>query len=70
MRSVLALSLLMALCAPADAAGTHHKKPPLRSPLVSSQGFPVRAFAAPRPDIHYDETPSYNDPSKRGGGAP
>jgi hypothetical protein len=75
MRPVLALGLLMALSAPADAAGVHHKKPPLRSPAVSSQGFPNGiaaggSYAAPRPDVRYDDPPSYRDPSKFGGGAP
>jgi hypothetical protein len=75
MRPVLALGLLMALCAPADAASVHHKKPLLRSPAVSSQGFQDRtasgwSYAAPRPVNRYDDTPSYNDPSKFGGGAP
>jgi hypothetical protein len=25
------------------------------------------AYAPPRPPVHYDDTPSYNDPSKFGG---
>ena len=75
MRPVLALGLLMALCAPAEAAGMHHRTPPLRSPAVSSQGFPDRtasgwSYGAPPANLRYDDTPSYNDPSKRGGGAP
>jgi hypothetical protein len=75
MRAFLALSLLMAVCTSANAAGTHYKKPRLKSPSMFSQGFvgrsvPGWAYAAPRPDIRYDDTPSYNDPSKFGGGAP
>ena len=75
MRPDLALGLLMVLCAPANAASAHHKKPPLRSPAITSQGFPDRtvsnwSYAAPRPTVRYDDTPSYNDPSKFGGGAP
>ena len=33
-----------------------------------SQGYAVPgwAYAGPRPPIHYDDTPSYNDPSKNG----
>jgi hypothetical protein len=26
------------------------------------------AYAGPRPPVHYDDTPSYDDPSKFGGG--
>jgi hypothetical protein len=82
MRVVLALGLLLALCASADAARAHHSKSrhviihegrafpwgsavpgwayaPLGSPLY-------RSYAAPRPDP-YDDTPSYDDPSKFGG---
>jgi hypothetical protein len=29
---------------------------------------PSRDYAAPRPPVDYDDTPSYNDPSKFGGG--
>ena len=69
MRAFLVLSLLMAPCASANAAGAHHKKPRLKSPSVTSLGFvgrsaPGWAYAAPRPDIRYDDTPSYSDPSK------
>lgn len=75
MRAFLALSLLMAACASANAAPAHHAKLRLRSPSVSSHGFVARPipgwdYAARRPDIRYDDTPSYNDPSKFGGGAP
>jgi hypothetical protein len=75
MRAFWALSLLMAVCTSANAAGVHHKQQRLKSPYVSGQGFVARsvpgsAYAAPRPDIRYDDTPSYNDPSKFGGGAP
>ena len=64
MRSFLALGLLITLCASASAATTHH----LRHVIVrSSQGYAVPgwAYAAPRP-VHYDDAPSYNDPSKSG----
>jgi hypothetical protein len=75
MRAFLALSLLMAVCTSANAAGVHRKQPQLTSLAVSSQGLVARpvpgwAYAAPRPDVRYDDTPSYNDPSKFGGGAP
>ena len=83
MRVVLDLGLLLALCASADAARLHHSKSrhmivgegrafpwgsatapgwayaPLGSPAY-------RSYAAPRPDP-YDDTPSYDDPSKFGG---
>ena len=68
MRSVLALGLLIALCASADAATVHRSKQ--RHVIVRpSQGstlphaVPGRAYAAPRPPIHHDG----NDPSKFGG---
>ena len=66
MRSFLALGLLITLSAPAGAATKHHS----RHVIVPSQGYAVPdwANAAPRPPFRYDDTPSYNDPSKFGGG--
>jgi hypothetical protein len=64
MRSILALGLLIILCTSADAARLHHSKP---------RHFVVRQSEVPRfvvAPTHYDDTPSYNDPSKWGGGAP
>jgi hypothetical protein len=69
MRSFSALGLLITLCASASAATLHHSEP--RHLIVRpSQGYAVPgwAYAAPRPPVHYDDTPSYNDPSKFGGG--
>ena len=82
MRFVLALGLLIALVASANAARVHHPKPRhvvVRSGQALPWGFaqpgwayaPYRspaygAYAAPRPDP-YDDTPSYDDPSKFGG---
>ena len=64
MRSFLALGLLITLCASASAATVHHSR---HHVIVGpSQGW---AYAAPRPLVHYDDTPSYNDPSKFGGSA-
>jgi len=61
-RSVLALGLLIALCASADAARVHHSKP--RHVIVRpSQGVDPRF-----PPVLQDQTPSYDDPSKRGSG--
>ena len=64
MRSLLALGLLVTLCASASAATLHHS----RHHVIGhpSLGW---AYAAPRPPVHYDDNPSYNDPSKYGGSA-
>ena len=62
MRSFLALSLLITLSASANAATAHH----LRHPVFAR---PTWAHAAPRPSVYYDDTPSYDDPSKYGGSA-
>ena len=72
MRSFWALSLLMILCASASAATVHHAIPRHHVIVRPSQGFqgyavPGWASAAPPPAVHYDDTPSYNDPSKFGG---
>jgi hypothetical protein len=82
MRFVLALGLLFALYASADAARVHHARsrhvtayPGEVSPWDSAApgwgyaplGSPAyRSYAGPRPDP-YDDTPSYDDPSKFGG---
>jgi opacity protein-like surface antigen len=67
MRSFLALGLLIILCASASAAAMHHSRRVIVRP---SQGYAVlgSAYAAARP-THYDDTPSYDDPSKFGGDA-
>jgi hypothetical protein len=69
MRAFLALGLLIALSASANAASMHRLR---RHHVITSPGpvyaIPGREFAAPRPPVHYDDTPSYNDPSKFGGG--
>jgi hypothetical protein len=72
MRSFFALSLLMILCASASAATVRHTIPRHHAIVRPGQGFPGYAvpgwaYAAPRPTVHYDDTPSYNDPSKSGG---
>lgn len=69
MRSLSASGLLIALCASAGAATVHHH---LRHVIVHpSRGYAVPGwtYAAPRPPVHYDDTPSYNDASKFGGDA-
>jgi hypothetical protein len=61
MRCVLALGILIALSASADAARVHRSKP---------QHLVVRPSQSvdPRyPPVLQDQTPSYNDPSKFGG---
>jgi hypothetical protein len=71
MRSVLALGLLFTLCASANATTVHHSK--LRHLIVrpnhdlTFRAASSWAYAPPRPPVHYDDTPSYNDPSKFGG---
>jgi hypothetical protein len=68
MRSILALGLLIALSASVSAATTHHSRHVIGRP---TQGYAALgwAHAAPRPPIHYDDNPSYDDPSKFGGDA-
>jgi hypothetical protein len=65
MRSVLALGLLITVCGSADAATAHH----FRTHDHLSPGFALRgwAYGPSRSRVHYDDTPSYNDPSKFGG---
>ena len=63
MRSALALILLTALCASANAARVHHAKP--RHAVVR----PSQGVVDPRfPPVLEDQTPRYDDPSKLGGG--
>ena len=70
MRSFLALGLLITLCASASAATVHHSEP--RHVIVHpSRGYAVPGwtYAAPQPPVYYyDDAPSYDDPSKFGGG--
>ena len=74
MRSLLTLGLLISLTAYASAATIHgphtrHRAVAHHGQVVSSGDFvvPREAYAAPRPPIYYNDTPSYNDPSKLGG---
>jgi len=70
--SVLASGLLIALCATAQAAASHHAKP--RHVTAHRSRDAVRGFAAPTsadprsPPVLEDQTPRYDDPSKFGGG--
>ena len=78
MRSVLALGLLIALCACANAAARgHHAKS--RHGIVRPSRPVIPGYVAPggvyRDDsvpggfrTYHDDPPSYDDPSKFGGG--
>ena len=73
MRSGLVLCLLITLCPSANAATVYRSKP-LHVIVRARQGLNL-SFAAPSwtierpgPSIRYHDTPSYDDPSKYGGG--
>lgn len=75
MRSVLALSLLVALCTSVNAAAVHQFKrahhPEPRRVFVrhGRAADPLYQRQDPRfPPVLEDQTPSYDDPSKFGGG--
>jgi len=65
MRPFLILGLLITLCASANAATVNHSRHHVI--VRPSQGW-AYTYPAPRPRIDYDDTPSYDDPSKFGGG--
>jgi hypothetical protein len=67
MRSLLVVGLLVTLCASASAAAARHSQHVV---VHRSERYvvPGLAYRAVRPPIHYDDTPSYDDPSKYGGG--
>jgi len=74
MRSVLALGLLIALCASANAARLHHAKPrhvivrPSQDMVRPNQDM-IPVFGSPEWErLHRENTPSYDDPSKFGSG--
>jgi hypothetical protein len=64
MRSLLALGLLITLCAYTSTASAQHPRHPLI--VRPGQGW---SYAAPRPSVDNDDIPSYDDPSKFGGDA-
>lgn len=74
MRFVLALGLFVAMCASADAATAHHSNPRHHASVRHAYDM-TPASVAPRdpgfdprfPPVLQDQTPSYDDPSKRGG---
>ena len=59
--SFLALGMLITPCASASAATVHRSRHVI---VHRNQGYAVPgwAYAAPRPPVHYDDTPSYDDP--------
>ena len=59
---LIGTGLLITLCGSSNAATVHRFKP------RHVQGLSFRYAVPPRPPFHYDDTPSYNDPSKFGGG--
>lgn len=70
----LLLGLLVAQCASAIAAPAHHHAR-WRHALASSSRAMIPAFAGParginpnHPPVLEDQTPSYDDPSRQGGG--
>jgi hypothetical protein len=65
MRSLLALGLLITLCASAGAATAQHSRHDVIVHQRHEYAIPGWTHAAPRP-VHYDDAPSYNDPSKSG----
>jgi hypothetical protein len=67
MRSFLAVGLLITLCVSASAATARHSGHVIVRP---SQDYaaPGWAYTAVPPPVHYDDPPSYDDPSKFGGG--
>ena len=73
MRYVLVLCVLVTLDASANAATVHRSKPLhviVRAKPGLSLGFAAPVWRAERlgPPVRYHDTPSYDDPSKYGGG--
>ena len=69
MRSLLAVGLLMTLCASASAATVHHP----RHHVIARQALDHyavlrRVYLMVGPAVRYNDTPSYDDPSRFGGG--
>src|SRR5215469_15869900 len=68
MRSLLGLGLLMTLCASASAATVHHPRHHVIAGRALDYAVLRRAYAAVGPAVRYNDTPSYDDPSRFGGG--
>jgi hypothetical protein len=67
MRSFLVIGLLFTLCASASAATARHPRHVIVRP-DQAYSVPGWAYEPVRPPVHDDDTPSYDDPSKFGGG--
>lgn len=74
MRLLLAPVLLMALCVSAEARAVHHQ-PRHHQSVRGAYGMAPRFVVPPGPGfdqrfppVIHDQTPSYDDPSKFGGG--
>jgi hypothetical protein len=61
------VGLLIALCLSAGAATARHSRHVIVRPS-QDRFLPGWLHAAVRPQFHYDDTPSYDDLSKFGGG--
>ncbi len=71
MRYVLALGLLLAFSASANAAKVHHSRPrdAIAGPRVGvTPGLAPELTPQERQRLHDINIPSYNDPSRFGGG--
>ncbi|MBV9559442.1 MAG: hypothetical protein JOY90_03120 [Bradyrhizobium sp.] len=78
MRFIFATGILIALCASAAAATAHHARSRVahhgmfhsrQDPSGAWARFPAPGWPYQRParPDRFDDTPSYDDPSKRGG---
>jgi len=67
MRSFLVMGLLITLCASASAATARHPRHVIVHP-DQAYTVPGWAYEPVRPPVQYGDTPSYDDPSKFGGG--
>jgi len=67
MRAFLTVGLVIALCVSAGAATARHSRHVIVRPS-QDRFLPGWVHAAVRPQVHYNDTPSYDDPSKFGGG--
>ena len=70
MRYFLVLGLFTGLCTSVTATTLHHSREHVEHVIVHSNHTDrlLSAYGAAGPSVDYDDTPSYNDPSKYGGG--
>jgi len=66
MRSLLAVCLLMTLCASASAATVNYPKNNVIARQAPDYAVLRRAYLTVAPAVRYNATPSYDDPSKNG----